>query len=119
MESDEDFTDTSLDPRSVRKVYMITYSQADPKKCLDRESFAHEVLEAFGFKTGDSVRPLHWAVCKESHKTKGFHYHICIKLSDSKRWLRAKRRLLEEKEINVNFREGYRNYITAYRYVKK
>ena len=76
MEPDKDFSESSLDSRCVRKVDLITYSQADPKKCPDRESFAHEALEAFDFKTGDSVRPLHWAVCKESHKNKGFHYHM-------------------------------------------
>eukprot|EP00112_Aurelia_sp_Birch-Aquarium-sp1_P019281 Seg4738.2 transcript_id=Seg4738.2/GoldUCD/mRNA.D3Y31 product="hypothetical protein" protein_id=Seg4738.2/GoldUCD/D3Y31 len=119
MASDKDFSDSSLGSRCVRKVYMITYSQADTEICPDRESFAHEVLEAFDFKPDDPIRPLHWAVCKENQNIKGFHYHMCIKLSDNKRWLSAKKKLLDERQINVNFREGHRNYITAYRYLKK
>ena len=65
MESDEDFNDSSLDSRCLRKVYMITYSQAEAKKCPDRESFAHEVLQAFDLKPENSVRPLQWAGCMQ------------------------------------------------------
>ena len=96
---------------------MITYSQAGSTKCPDRKSFTDCVLNAFNFQPHDSVQPLHWAVCREPHKDCGFHYHMCIKLSGNKRWLGAKTKLLND-GINVNFTEGNRNYVPAYRYVK-
>ena len=108
---------TELNTRDMRKVYMITYSQANLEKCPDRKTFAEFVLKAFDFENS-TVKPLHWAVCKEAHQNGGSHYHMCIKLNKNKRWGGVKRKLLEN-GVNVNFMEGHSNYITAFRYVNK
>ena len=73
---------------SVRKVYIITYSNADTD-AFDRHSFAHAVVAAFEENTTSKV--LQWACCMESHKEGGFHFHMCILLNRSQRWLKVKR----------------------------
>ena len=70
---------TELNTRDMRKVYMITYSQANLEKCPDRQTFAEFVLKVFDFENS-TVKPLHWAVCKEAHQNGDSHYHMCIKL---------------------------------------
>ena len=108
-----------LGVRVVRKVYLITYSRADPILCDSRQRFADLVVNAFHFNAG-RVRALHWAVCREPHEGGGFHYHMSICLSDNKRWLPAKR-ALGALGIEVNFQERDEvfNYIGAYLYVCK
>ncbi len=105
--------------RVVRKVYLITYSRADENLCESREIFANKVLQAFRFDQG-AVRPLHWAVCREAHEGGGFHYHMCICLSNNKRWLPVKR-ALAAMGIAVHFQErnDIYNYVGAYIYVCK
>ena len=108
-----------LGNRVVRKVYLITYSRADADLCGTREDFAEMVLAAFRFDRG-AVRALHWAVCKEPHEGGGFYFHMCICLSNNKRWLPAKR-ALAERGIEVQFQErtDVFNYVGAYIYVCK
>ena len=72
---------------SVRKVYIITYSNADTD-AFDRHSFAHTVVAAFEENTTSKV--LQWACCMESHKEGGFHFHMCILVNRSQRWLKVK-----------------------------
>ena len=108
-----------LGGRVVRKVYLITYSRVDQQLCGSREEFGNIVLDAFAFNRG-TVRALHWAVCKEPHEGGGYHHHMCICLSDNKRWLPAKR-ALAALGIIVNFQErnDVYNYVGAYVYVCK
>ena len=103
-----------LGNRVVRKVYLITYSRADADLCGTREDFAEMVLAAFRFDRG-AVRALHWAVWKEPHEGGGFYFHMCICLSNNKRWLPAKR-ALAERGIEVHFQErtDVFNYVGAY-----
>ena len=117
--SQHDFQDTdSLNKRCIRKVYLVTYSQVNEEKCSDRERFAEMVLEAFDPRKESSVQPVQWAVSKEPHSESGFHYHMCVKLSNKKRWYGAKLYLLASYNINVHFSDSHQNYISAYRYVK-
>lgn len=108
-----------LGNRVTRKVYLITYSRADPALCTTREEFKTLVIDAFRFNEG-RPRLLHWAVCKESHEGGGYHFHMCVALSQNKRWMPCKRRL-EEQGIVVNFQErgDVYNYVGAYIYVCK
>ena len=73
-----------LDRRTVRKVYLITYSRANPELCPTREIFSEMVIQSFNFARGQ-VRLLHWAVSKEPHEGGGYHFHMCICLSNNKR----------------------------------
>ena len=62
---------TELNARDTRKVY-ITHSQANLEKCPDRKTFTEFALKAFDFENS-TVKPMHWAVCKEAHQNGGSH----------------------------------------------
>ena len=109
----------SLEKRALRKVYLVTYSQADESKCSNRERFGELVIEAFDPKKESTVQPKQWAVSKEPHKQNGFHYHMCVKFNNNKRWNGAKRHLLANYGISVHFSDSHQNYLSAYRYVTK
>lgn len=105
-----------LGRRDVRKVYLITYSQANTLKFPTRNSFAEAVLKAFH---GGSAKVLHWCCSQESHKKSGIHYHMSLKLDRNQRWLRAKKFLTENYGISVHFSSVHVNYYTAWKYVTK
>ena len=86
MDSD-DFISQKL--QSVRRSYLITYSQADLTKFATRESFGTEVENFFNMGSG-KVKVSHWACCLEPHKNEGHHYHMSIKLTGPKRWIGVK-----------------------------
>ena len=70
----------ALSARTVRSVYLVTYSQVDVNKFATRESFGQAVKESF--ESGNSkVNVNHGACCKENHKNGGFHYHVALKIS--------------------------------------
>ena len=62
--------------RDLRRVYLITYSQADVNKLPTRHSFADAVLAAFA-----ETNVMHWCCSKEHHQKSGVHYHMSVKLS--------------------------------------
>ena len=116
MSSDKVF---ELDPRVSKKSYIITYSQADAQKFPTRQSFADAVLEVFS-KGKSKVAVKQWVCCIEKHQLSGFHYHMAILFSGNKRWLSAKKFLMERYGISVHFSdEEHYNYYSAYRYVTK
>ena len=108
---------TKLNARDIRKVYMITYSQANLEKCHDRKTFPEFNLKAFDFENS-TVKPMHWEVCKEAHQNGETLPYVCIKLNKNKRWGGIKQKPLEN-GVNVNFTEGHSSYITTFRYVNK
>lgn len=110
---------TELGRRDVRKVYLITYSRADPALCGTRQDFANIVIEAFEFENGRSQLQ-HWVVCMEPHEGGGYHFHMAMCLTSNKRWGPAKRRLAA-RGMMVHFqdRQDVFNYVGAYIYVCK
>jgi len=108
-----------IDSSQARRVYLITYSQADLNKFPTRESFGRVVAGAF---TNNSfkVRPTHWACCLEQHQDgQSVHYHVALALSGPKRWLDAKRRIQAQHGVVVHFAENDGEYHSAYKYVCK
>ena len=95
---------------SVRKVYIITYSNGDTD-AFDRHSCAHAIVAAFEENTTSKV--LQWACCMESHKEGGFHFYMCILLHRSQRWLQVKNAIKDTYGIVVHF-SGHSGYPTAY-----
>ena len=82
-----------LDCRSVRRVYLITYSRADLVKFPTRRSFAHAVLASF---SGVPASIQQWCCSQEEHQSStGKHYHMAIKFDKNQRWLSSKRYLLK------------------------
>ena len=78
VEPVESISTPELEPRTVRSVYLITYSQANLTKFPSREAFAEEVISHF--QCG-KVKVLNWVCCLEDHKTHGRHYHLAVKLT--------------------------------------
>ena len=79
---DIDFSQ-ELGERQIRRVYLITYSQADMKKMANCQAFADCSLEAFSQSQGNqkdnATHPEHWSCCMEDHQDGGKHYHLAIK----------------------------------------
>ena len=65
------------------------------------------------------MQPVQWAASKEPHSESGFHYHMCVKFSNNKRWYGAKLHLLANYNISVYFSDSHQSYISAYRYMSK
>ena len=118
MDSSDDFQSTSMNPRAHRKVYLITYSQANRILYPTRESFGLDVVEAFN-QGLSKIQVLYWACCLESHQNGGDHYHVAVKLSGSKRWKSVKEFLMKKSGIVVNFSDSHHNYYTALKYISK
>ena len=99
-----------------RSIYLITYSQADLARFPTREEFAHAVVKSFSTGKANVVQ---WVCCRESHQTKGEHYHMAVKLDRNQRWIMSKRFLIEEEGISVNYSDRHHNYYSAWLYVTK
>ena len=76
-------SDHVLNSRTVRRVYLITLSQADMEVVPSRETFSRIVLEALANAAHEgNCSVLQWVCCKEAHRlTAGIHYHMAVKLS--------------------------------------
>ena len=96
------------------RVYLVTYSQIDPKIFPTRLSFGAAVVQAFGANHVD-----YFVVSKEPHLHGGYHYHVGIKLSTGMRWHSARKYLKDEFNVNVNFATSGKMYAGAYRYATK
>ena len=105
----------ALNNKDVRKVYLITYSQADTER-FHRESFARAVKTAFEVMTTAII--IQWACCMEHHTDAGVHFHMCVLLSKLQRWCKVKKYLQEHENITVHF-SAHPGYHTAYQYVIK
>lgn len=114
--SSADCDQGELGSREIRKVYLITYSQADTEKFPTRMSFAEAVVMSF---SGGSSKVVQWCCSQESHKKSGVHYHMCIKLNGNQRWLPSKKFLSDNHGISVHFSSKHAKYYTAWKYVTK
>ena len=108
--------DQEIDSRTVRQVYLITYSQANQARFPTRESFVEAVLFSFN---GTPAKVVQWCCCLERHAVTGIHYHMAVKLNKNQRWLQSKKSLLEKFGISVHFSAIHANYYSAWQYVTK
>ena len=102
----------------VRRVYLITYAQANIEKFPTRASFAEAIKDAFSDAPG-SVQVVHYACCMEQHADEGAHYHCCVKRSGGRQWLAVKNLMQERHRVVVHFSSRHENYNTTYKYVLK
>lgn len=119
-DADDVFQTQRLTANQARRTYLVTYSQADLEKVPTRERFADLVVDAF-LEGGEKqkAKPLHWACCQEEHADGGKHYHLCIKLSQPKRWKTVKSHVAVYHKIILHFSSAHDNYYSAYKYVTK
>ena len=108
--------DQEIDSRTVRQVYLITYSQANQARFPTRESFVEAVLFSFN---GTPAKVVQWCCCLERHAVTGIHYHMAVKLNKNQRWLQSKKSLLEKFGISVHFSAIHANCYSAWQYVTK
>eukprot|EP00794_Sanderia_malayensis_P001981 gene1981-biopygen1803 len=120
--ADQDFEE-ELHYRTVRRTYLLTYSQADLSKFLTRELFADAVIASFENEvTSRKSKAViqKWVCGKELHPvTGGHHYQMAIKLSSQKRWKSAKNYLLSKYGASVHFSSHHDDYHSAYKYAAK
>lgn len=102
--------------RTVRQVYLLTYSQADEDKFPIRASFANAVVNAF---QNCPAQLQQWVCSMEKHRNGGTHFHMAVKMDRNVRWLQLKNALEEQHGIIVHFSCAHYNYYTAWRYVTK
>ena len=96
--------------REVRSVYLITYSQADLDKFPTRDSFARTVVQAFDETRSGLADIVQWVCSQERHSSGGTYYHMAVKLSHARRWLRIRNYLKDNHSIQVNFLSVHSNY---------
>ena len=113
-------TSENLSARDVRRVFLIIYSQANSNIVPTCEAFAHIVLDAFENAVPKSnCTVIHWVCSQESHVAGGVHYHMVVKLSALRRWLRVRNYIDQEYGMKVNFSDRHENHYTAWRYTTK
>lgn len=103
-----------LNVKSVRSVYLITYSQADLDIAPTRQAFADMVINTFINKT--PATPIQWTCSQEYHQDGGVHYHLALKLDRQQRWLSVRNALEREHQVKVNFSDRHDNYYSAFCY---
>lgn len=112
-----DSEDNLLVSHQVRTVYLITYSQADRERFPGRENFVAAVLDAF---SRCDINVIQWVCSQENHNASpGIHYHMAVKLSERRRWVRVRNMLQVHQNVNVNFSNRHDNYYSAWRYTTK
>jgi hypothetical protein len=111
----------SLNRRNNRRMYLVTYSQADTARFPTRESFAEFVVKAFMKPVEEgkcAVKVIQWACCRENHKDGGVHYHLSLKFDGPRKWYAAWKEM-RESGVTVDFSDKHDVYISMYRYVCK
>ena len=110
----------TLHSRQVRFVYLITYSQPDLDLVPTREEFSAIVLDSVSNADPSSpVDVVQWACSKEEHRNGGSHYHMAVKLSAHRRWLKVRNYLEKRHGVKVNFSDRHCNDYSAWRYTTK
>ena len=102
--------------RAVKKVYLITYSNANTE-IYDRDKFSTLVTKVFE-NVCNHVTVVQLACCKEQHENGAYHFHMCILLSKLQPWLKVKNCIKERHGIVPNF-SGHGGYHSAFTYVSK
>ncbi len=112
--------DHHLSAREVRSVYLITYSQANVDIVATREELSRIVLDSFSNADPCShSQVVQWVCSQESHRDGGIHYHMAVKLSARRRWLKVRNYIDEKYCIKVNFSNRHHNYYSAWQYTTK
>lgn len=93
-----------ISTRSVRKVYLITYRQADLERFPIREAFANTVWRLL---TLPRVECLMFCI---GYAVKKPIFQVSLKLSHPRRWLRVRHYFDEKPGISVNFSGNHSNY---------
>ena len=115
---DNDDDDFMVPKENGRRTYLVTYSRADVGKFPTRESFGKMI--ARHFDAGKAKAKVEYFACGlEQHENGLPHYHMSLKLSGPKKWVRVKKAIQDDEGIVVNFGDKHDDYVMAFRYVCK
>ena len=99
---------------------MITYSQANLELVPTRDEFARIVLDSFANSDPCTHSEIsHWVCSQEQHSSGGVHYHMAVKLTSLRRWVKVRNYLQEQHGVKVNFSNEHCNYYSAWNYTVK
>jgi len=115
---DLDFTQ-QLHERQVRRVYLITYSQANMEEFPSCETFVTRFLKFFEQDKEDPNPPTQYACCQENHANGGAHYHLVIQFEKPRRWNPMKRFMYSKYGVSLHFSSQSYGYKVAYNYICK
>ena len=110
----------SLMSRQVRHIYLLTYSRANLELVPTREEFSRLVLDSF--QNSDPCtrsQVVQWVCSQEYHRDGSIHFHMAVKLSVRRRWLRVRNYLDHRHGVKVNFSNNHCNYYSAWTYTTK
>lgn len=117
-------TSTRKDLKGInRRMYLVTYSQADTIRFPTRKSFADFVVAAFNksyakTKKTNPTRVIQWSVALEKHQDGGDHYHVALRLSDPKKFYGPWKAMFENGVV-VDVSDKHDYYISMFRYICK
>ena len=83
---------STLAASSLKKAYLITYSNADTK-AFNRETFSSAIVKSFESATTSVV--IQSACCMEQHKNDSYHFHMAV-LLERAQWIRVKQQRIQE-----------------------
>ena len=113
-----DFTQT-LHERQVKRVYLMTYAQANLNEFPTCQVFSEKLLEFFSKDPNDNNPPTRWVCCQEIHTDRGKLCHVVVQFKSSRRWLPIKKFTLQQYGVNLHFSSQDTGYVTAYMYICK
>lgn len=109
-----------MNKNKAKRVYLLTYSQANLIDFPTRQSFAEACKDAF---QEGACEVIQYACSREKHSDgEGEHYHMCLKLNIPKRWFTPRENLFRWFGIHVDITELDKEgdfYAYAYRYICK
>ena len=62
---------------------------------------------------------MQWVCSQELHRDRGIHYHMAVKLSARRHWLKVRNYTDDKFSIKVNFSNHHHNYYSAWQYTTK
>lgn len=108
--------DAKKPDKSMRDVFLGTYSRANLEIVPTRKRFADIVVGEFN---RDDVVVKKWACALEPHRDEAVHYHIAMKLDRNRRFKRVVELIKRKYGFHVHFDEFTTRYYDAYGYVVK
>ena len=85
-----------------------------------RDEFARIVLDSFANSDPCTHSEIsHWVCSQEQHSSGGVHYHMAVKLTSLRWWVKVRNYLQEQHGVKVKFSNKHCNYYSAWNYTVK
>ena len=101
-----DFTQT-LHDRQVRRVYLITYAEANMNEFPTYQMFSEKLLEFYSNNSNNNNPLTKWVCCQEDHADGEKHYHMVVQFKSSYTWLPIKKYMSQQYGVSLHFSYKY------------